>query len=90
MSYLNDEDLFSGVAPNFKLLVVSFSVFCDAHSTHLRKKSIVHALLVSLEQVLAGLTHSEGVLEAVRRGLLIALSVLFSLFAEEQGFFMQK
>lgn len=36
-AYLNNVDLFSGIAPDFKLLVVSLCVLSNADSAHLLK-----------------------------------------------------
>lgn len=36
--YLHYKNLISGVTPYLKLLVVSFSVLCNAHRTHLREQ----------------------------------------------------
>lgn len=37
--YLHYKHFISGVAPDLKLLIVSFSILCDAHCTHLREAS---------------------------------------------------
>lgn len=33
--YLHDKNFISWIAPNFKFLIVSFSILCDAHRAHL-------------------------------------------------------
>lgn len=93
--YLHDKNFISGVAPNFKFLIVSFGVLCDAHGAHLRQESekstpVEPFASWSFLERRPKETYSERVFEAVRRSLFVTFAALLPPLAEQQRLLVQE